>query len=301
MAFTLHPDLENMVFISPGLRSRHLIESMVADYRPELELSIWHYETLADIERALSLLPKNSVLMPVGEPVTVGGVAMPMNKFVARIALEILHGELVAGETVSSNSPSRFMFDYKQLQRFGVDMGLLLPDSIVVNRPTTLYAQHKRAEGSLRTNQERFWDFAESVADWFWEADADARFTYISRRAQEVLGVPVSDLSSLPMEDVFSDSEQQIDGVTKRAAKVSKDVSFQLQSFWRRPDGVRRVIITSGKPIRTVEGELLGYRGTSRGISDSYSLTEELGYQASHDTLTNLLNCRAFEQRLQTL
>ena len=367
MAFRLHPGIEHMVFISPGLRSRHLIESMVADYRPELELSIWHYETLADIERALSLLPKNSLLVPLGEPVTVGGVAMPMNKFVAwiaertdapiytvwdfalghgivggnlvsgftqgetiaRIALEILHGELAAEYLVGSSSPSRFMFDYEQLRRFDVDMGLLPADSVIVNRPTTLYAEHKRtvwltlaiissmslvilvlganirrrkrAEGSLRTNQERFRDFAESAADWFWEADADARFTYISRRAQEVLGVPVSDLSGLPIEDVFSDSEQQTDGVTKRDAKVTKDASFQLQSFWRRPDGVRRVIITSGKPIRCVDSKLLGYRGTSRDISDSYSLTEELGYQASHDTLTNLLNRRAFEQRLQTL
>ena len=86
MAFKLHPDLEHMVFITPGLRTRHLIESMVADYRPELELSIWHYESLAEIERALSLLPRNAVLIPVGEPVTAGGVAMPMNKFVAWIA-----------------------------------------------------------------------------------------------------------------------------------------------------------------------------------------------------------------------
>ena len=74
-----------------------------------------------------------------------------------------------------------------------------------------------------------------------------------------------------------------------------------MQSFWRRPDGVRRVISTSGRPIRDAYGEFEGYRGTSRDISDSYSLTEELGYQASHDTLTNLLNRRAFEQRLQTL
>jgi diguanylate cyclase (GGDEF)-like protein len=74
-----------------------------------------------------------------------------------------------------------------------------------------------------------------------------------------------------------------------------------MQSFWRRPDGVRRVISTSGKPVHDASGRFRGYRGTSRDISDSYSLTEELGYQASHDALTNLLNRRAFEQRLQTL
>ena len=367
MAFKLHPDLEHMVFISPGLRSRHLIESMVADYRPELELSIWDHESLVEIERALSLLPKNAVLVPVGEPVAVGGVAMPMNKFVTwivertdapiysvwdfalghgivggklvsgfaqgetigRIALKILRGESLAETSVSSDSSSRFMFDFKQLQRFDVDTRLLPPESVVVNMPTTLYSEHKRtvwvavalissmfvvililginvrrrkrAEGNLRTNQERFRDFAESAADWLWEADSDARFTYISRRAQEVLGVPVGDLCGLTIEEVFSDVEQQVNAQTTSTTKVSADDSFQIQSFWRRPDGVRRVIITSGKPIRNVSGQLHGYRGTSRDISDSYSLTEELGYQASHDTLTDLLNRRAFEQRLQTL
>jgi diguanylate cyclase (GGDEF)-like protein len=115
------------------------------------------------------------------------------------------------------------------------------------------------------------------------------------------LGVPVGDLYGLTIGEVFSDVEQQADALTKPTTKASADDAFQIQSFWRRPDGVRRVIITSGKPIRAVGGQLHGYRGTSRDISDSYSLTEELGYQASHDTLTDLLNRRAFEQRLQTL
>jgi diguanylate cyclase (GGDEF)-like protein/PAS domain S-box-containing protein len=367
VAFTLHPDIEHMVFVSPGLRSRHLIESMVADYRPELELSIWHYESLAEIERALSLLPRNAVLIPVGEPVTAGGVAMPMNKFVswiagrtdapiyavwdftlghgivggflvsgftqgetiAQTALKILRGESMDEISVTNSSPSRFMFDYEQLERFAVDTRLLPANSVIINEPTSLYAEHKpavwlalatiaslfmvililginvrrrkRAEGSLRTNQERFRDFAESAADWFWEADSDARFTYISSRSQEVLGVPVDELVGLTIEEVFSDGEQHDDVSTQKNPRISQSGSFQLQSFWRRPDGMRRVIITSGKPIRDLSDQLLGYRGTSRDISDSYSLTEELGYQASHDTLTNLLNRRAFEQRLQTL
>lgn len=367
LAFKLHPNLEHMVFISPGLRSRHLIESMVADYRPELELSIWHYETLPEIERALSLLPKNAVLVPVGEPVTAGGVAMPMNKFVAwiskrtdapiytvwdfalgsgivggylvsgfiqgetiaRTALHILRGEPLEEFPVDTHSPSRYMFDYEQLQRFGVDTSLLPPDSVIINMPTSLYAQYKkavwlalsvisalllvvlilgfnvrrrkRAEQRLRTNQERFRDFAESAADWLWETDSDTRFTYVSSRSQQVLGVPVDELLGLTIDEVFGDTEHNDE--TENSVKSTNKLKdpFQIQSFWRRPDGVRRVISTAGKSLRDDNGNILGFRGTSRDISDSYSLTEELGYQASHDTLTNLLNRRAFEQRLQTL
>ena len=367
LAFTLHPNLERMVFVSPGIRSRYLIESMVADYRPELELSIWHYETLPEIERALSILPKNAVLIPVGGPVTAGGVAMPMNKFVAwmaertdapiysvwefalgygivggylvsgstqgttiaQIALRIMRGESMDQIPVSTTSPSRYMFDYKQLQRFGVDEKLLPPESGIINKPTTLYSENKRlvwlavtvfstlsivililginvrrrkrAERSLWTNQERFRDFAESAADWFWETDSDMRFTYVSKRSQEVLGVPTDRLVGSTIDEVFNDEEQSDDLAVRAKSERSDFRSFRMQSFWRRPDGVRRVISTSGKPIHDANGCFRGYRGTSRDISDSYSLTEELGYQASHDVLTNLLNRRAFEQRLQAL
>jgi diguanylate cyclase (GGDEF)-like protein/PAS domain S-box-containing protein len=221
------------------------------------------------------------------------------------------------------------MFDYRQLQRFEVDENLLPPDSVVINKSTTLYGEHKQlvwfvvaifmilfmvilvlgtnvrrreqAEQRLRANQDRFRDFAESAADWFWETDSDMRFTYVSRRSQEVLGVPREKLIGLTIDEVFSEADQPSELTAQPNSERSGLRPFQMQSFWRRPDGMRRVISTSGRPIRDTNAVFHGYRGTSRDISDSYSLTEELGYQASHDTLTNLLNRRAFEQRLQTL
>jgi diguanylate cyclase (GGDEF)-like protein/PAS domain S-box-containing protein len=248
---------------------------------------------------------------------------------IAQTALRILRGESMADVPVTMRSPSRYMFDYKQLQRFNIDEQSLPPDSIIINMPTNLYTEYKQAvwlafgvitclslvvlmlgingrrrkhaEQNLRTNQERFRDFAESAADWFWETDSEGRLIHVSQRAQEVLGVPVEELLGLTMDEVFSDKEQQSEVSSHVETPDDGLGSFQMQNFWRRPDGARRVISTSGKPIRDENGELLGYRGTSRDISDSYSLTEELGYQASHDTLTNLLNRRAFEQRLQTL
>ncbi len=367
LAFALHPELKRIVFISPGLRSRHLVESLVAEYRPELELSIWHYESLGEIQHALSKLPNDAVLIPIGEPVTVGGVAMPMNKFVewisnrtdrplysvwdftlghgvvggylvsgfnqgstiAKIALRVLRGEPMDEIPVDTRSPGRFMFDYEQLVRFNIDEESLPDDSVIVNKPRNLYQAHKhevwlaiaiiaslfivililgrnvrrrqRAERRLRANQDRFRDFAESAADWFWETDSDMRFTYVSRRSQEVLGVPREELIGLTISEVFGDSDIRSDDSMNQNVNINEHRAFQIQSFWRRPDGVRRVISTSGKPIRDVDREFLGYRGTSRDISDSYNLTEKLGYQATHDTLTNLLNRRAFEQRLQTL
>ena len=367
LAFALHPGLRHIVFVSPGLRSRHLVEPVVADYRPGVELSIWHHESLDEIERALAKLEPGAVIVPIGEPVTVGGVAMPMNKFVswianrtdapiysvwdfalghgivggylisgftqgttiAEIALRALRGESMDRIPINTTSPGSYMFDYRVLAKFGIPENLLPPDSVLINRPITLYDSHKRAvwiavgvfaslslvililgnnvrrrqraERRLRANQDRFRDFAESAADWFWETDTQMRFTYVSRRSQDVLGVPRDELLGLTMGEVFTTEDEESEFPSPRDVAEGRRQSFQVQSFWRRPDGVRRVIATSGKPIQDPEQGFQGYRGTSRDISDSYDLTEELGYQATHDTLTNLLNRRAFEQRLQKL
>ena len=50
--------------------------------------------------------------------------------------------------------------------------------------------ERKVAERLLRESEERFRDFAESATDWFWETDADLRFTYVSGRFEEVTGAP---------------------------------------------------------------------------------------------------------------
>lgn len=41
----------------------------------------------------------------------------------------------------------------------------------------------KAVEHALRESEQRFHDFARSGSDWFWEMDAELRFTYIYRNA----------------------------------------------------------------------------------------------------------------------
>jgi len=61
----------------------------------------------------------------------------------ARIAQRILRGEAVENIPVVRESPNRYMFDYKQLQRFGLESSALPADSIVINSPDTFYGRYK--------------------------------------------------------------------------------------------------------------------------------------------------------------
>lgn len=46
-----------------------------------------------------------------------------------------------------------------------------------------------RAEAALRASEARFRDFANAASDWFFETDAEHRFTYFSDRLREITGL----------------------------------------------------------------------------------------------------------------
>ena len=61
----------------------------------------------------------------------------------AKMALQILQGEKTVNIPVHEESPNRYMFDYKQMQRFGIKLSSLPKGSIVINRPYSFYIEHK--------------------------------------------------------------------------------------------------------------------------------------------------------------
>ncbi len=61
----------------------------------------------------------------------------------AKTALRILQGERVKDIPIIKESPNRYMFDYHQLDRFGIKLSKLPEGSIVINKPRSLYAERK--------------------------------------------------------------------------------------------------------------------------------------------------------------
>jgi PAS domain S-box-containing protein len=61
----------------------------------------------------------------------------------ARMALRVLRGENASEIPVVLESPNRYMFDDNQLRRFGVKSSSLPKNSIIVNRPFSVYKEYK--------------------------------------------------------------------------------------------------------------------------------------------------------------
>ncbi len=63
---------------------------------------------------------------------------------VAELAIKILEGADPGSTPVDTDTPSRFIFDYVQLQRFGISEKALPEDSLVLNQPARFYQIDKR-------------------------------------------------------------------------------------------------------------------------------------------------------------
>ena len=61
----------------------------------------------------------------------------------AKMALRIFRGEKVTDIPVIKESPNRYMFDYNQLDRFGISLSELPRGSIIINKPSSFYSDHK--------------------------------------------------------------------------------------------------------------------------------------------------------------
>ena len=67
----------------------------------------------------------------------------------ARMSLRVLQGEKVEDIPVLKKSPNRFMFDYNQMTRFGLDPSDLPRGSILINEPQSFYSQYKALSWSV--------------------------------------------------------------------------------------------------------------------------------------------------------
>ncbi len=135
--------------------------------------------------------------------------------------------------------------------------------------------ERRLAQEALSASEERFRDLAETASDWFWELDAELRFSYLSplyyeisgRTADDVLGKTRSETVS---PDVTAEERDQLE-----AHLQDLEAHLPFSNFVRRSRGVTGgryegetyYLALSGKPRFDDDGTFLGYRGTATDIT----------------------------------
>jgi len=127
----------------------------------------------------------------------------------------------------------------------------------------------------LNESETRFRDFANSVADRFWETDADGRYTYISE-ARENLNFLQDDLHGRTIWEVAGIYHNEQRGQDLRLLMEKRQTFRDFEvSFSNSETQIVHLILT-GIPRHNTNGEFLGFRGTMVDVTDTHLQEEQL-------------------------
>jgi len=136
--------------------------------------------------------------------------------------------------------------------------------------------QRKQMQKLLEESEERFRQVAESTDLWVWETDARGCYTYSNSAVRRILGYEPEELiGKMRYYDLFAPE-------TKEEILASAQEAFSKEEPFRNfinpclhKNGRVVYLQTNGFPLFDEKGNLVGYRGTDRDITEERALEEE--------------------------
>lgn len=194
------------------------------------------------------------------------------------VALALLHGAflllLASAQLHGLVGPAREPAEV--LSQLAGHAGLLLAGS------TVGLLMRRSIEATLarvKRREERFAGLLAVAADWYWETDAQMRFTHLSEQAAGGSGLPLDDrLGKAPWE--IADFGLDPDAMDSHRADLESRIPFNDLLLRRRAaDGSMRWLQVSGRPRFDPRGVFVGYWGVGRDITAEHEA--ELTRQAT--------------------
>jgi PAS domain S-box-containing protein len=259
----------------------------------------------------------------------VGGMltsGFQQGKSAAEIALRILQGGDVAVIPVVGKSPNRYMFDSRELQRYGIKRSSLPKESIVINLPDSLYSKYKvfilgssvtiftlsiiifvlivnislrkKVEQALRDSEGKYRDLYDTAPDMYHSVNREGIIIDCNETEARMLGYKKEEIIGKPIIDFFS--AESMNQYEKEFPKLKERTVFHgIEREFIRRDGT--IFLASLNVFVEIDahGELVRTKTVGRDITEHRRMGEEL--MSSRDQLRNLsahlLSVREEERR----
>jgi PAS domain S-box-containing protein len=151
--------------------------------------------------------------------------------------------------------------------------------------------ERKQAEESLRQSEERYRTVLEEMEEGYFETDISGNFTVINETTCRVLGYPREEIIGTNYR-VFV-TKEYVDAVYQVFNQIYQTGTPIRQLAWEilGKDGGRKFIEASVSPLRDQEGQLIGFRGIGRDITERKKV--ELALQQEKERTQKYLDIAA--------
>ncbi|UGQ48010.1 bifunctional diguanylate cyclase/phosphodiesterase [Massilia endophytica] len=156
----------------------------------------------------------------------------------------------------------------------------------------------QRTERALQESEQRFRRLLALSSDWYWEQDAQYRFTHITGGFFEKGHFNKDDYIGQTRWQANPEMLNTKWGREHQALLDARLPFSNLEYSMVGNDGVTRWFQTSGEPVYDSKGEFKGYRGTGSEITERKEAEQRIQHIAHHDVLTGLPNRMLLQDRL---
>ncbi|NBB92596.1 MAG: EAL domain-containing protein [Gammaproteobacteria bacterium] len=126
----------------------------------------------------------------------------------------------------------------------------------------------------------------------------DGRYMRANPKFCALLGYSEAELQTMRFHDVTHRDDVERDQVRVDQMLEGDKDSYHVEKRYRRKDDSTLWVNLSAGVVRNADGRVERFVVVVEDVSDARRLSEELSYQACHDSLTGLINRDEFERRL---
>jgi len=165
-----------------------------------------------------------------------------------------------------------------------------------------LHDERNRAREALLREQDRAKVTLEAINDGVISTDINGCIEYMNPAAEKITSWSASTAKGLSVDKVihFNNevSHKPIDNPVYKCLRENLTLSTPKTVILSRPDGINLCVENSAAPIKEKNSSILGAVLVLRDVTESRKLSARISYQATHDSLTGLINRIEFESKL---
>jgi PAS domain S-box-containing protein len=219
------------------------------------------------------------------------------------MALRILRGEDVSTIPVIKKSPNLYMFDYRELARFGVSSSGLPPQSTVINKPDTFYTRYKniilagsaiifvlsliiivllvnislrkRYEKALKESEEKYRDLYDRAPDMYHSINEKGIIIDCNETEAKMLGYRKKEIIGRPIADFLTEESRKTYEKEFSTLKDHREL-FGLEREFVRKDGTTFPAALNVFIERDETGELIRTKTIGRDMTERKRVEMEL-------------------------